>query len=540
MKHTPLKTALSLLLALLLAATSLSVSFASNEQPEDPVPVIYVIGRTAIYDDPASPDRRTLAKAGSDEIEAAVKEALPYAAKAVLFGQWDEYADETYGLLMQFFDGYALDENGNVANSSGNDFHWSEETLPRDYQSDNPYTYRFEYDARLSPLEVADQLNDFIEAVKRVTGKDKVSIIGRCLGACVMMAYLYKYQEGVGFTGVENVCFYDSSFHGIEMLEAAMSGSVTIEADAASAFLDGYDLETGEEALDVILPLTLTMLEETYGMELTVEFLEKFYENIKYSLFRRFLMSSLGTAPGYWSMVYEGYDDAKAYLFCDEGDDVKYAGLIAKLDDYRENVQLRGDEILAGMEAAGVGVGVVCKYGFRGYPVYEGASELSDGVTGLKKQSFGATVSTIDGTLGKSYIAAKQAEGLGDYISPDRQIDASTCRFADSTWFIKNYEHNPFWDCVNPLLVSICRKEGFNVKDDPRFPQFMYLESSSSVVPMTEENADPDGQITHEGSEPVKKDPLMAFVGFLKYLAELFRLFAEAFASGQFDQLIRR
>ena len=531
MKRSVFKTALSLFLAAVLLLGCLPLALAEEA---DPAPIIYIIGRTPIYDDPTSPDRHELADAGSDEITQAVKEALPYAAKATLLGQWDEYSDKTYEILMRFFGGYGLNENGEVADASGVTFSWSEETLPRDYRSDNPYTYYFEYDARLSPLEIADDLNDYIEAVKRVTGKNKVSIIGRCLGVNILMAYLTKYQENEAFSGIENVVFYDSSFRGIEILEAAMSGNVTIEPDAAQAFLDGYDLDLGSDTLNEILVRTLEMMRETYGMELTARFLEGFYDHVKVSLFRRFLLSTFGSTPGYWSMVFDGYDEAMDYLFGEEGAKETYAGLIAKIDAYRENVQLREEEIFSGMEAAGVEIAVVCKYGFRGYPVYENPDALGDGVTGVAKQSFGATVSDFDSSLSEKYLKQVRDAGLGNYISPDEQIDASTARFRDRTWFIKNNEHNPFWDCVNPLLNACCRVDGFNVRSNPDLPQFLYLMDRWTLVPMTAENADPNGDITHSGDEgKTFKDPFRAIAGFFSYLRDLFRMLLRALRSGE-------
>lgn len=516
------------LLALLLASVMLLplslAALAAQETGDDPSPIIYVIGRTPIYDDPDSPDRKELADADSDEIVAAVKEALPYAAKAVLLGQWDEYADKAYELIIQFFEGYALDENGEVANSSGNSFTWSESTLSRNYKSNDLYTYEFKYDARLSPLAIADELNEYIEAVKRVTGKDKVSLVGRCLGTNIMMAYVYKYQEPLAYTGLDTVVFYDSSFLGVDPLEAAMSGTVKIEPDAAGSFLSDFDLSLENETLAAILPLTLQMLQETYGIEITARFAQNFYSHVKDTLVRRFLLNSIGSTPGYWSMVYEHYDEAKAYLFGEAGATEKYAGLIAKLDDYRNNVQLRYPEIIAGMQAADVEVSAVCKYGFRGYPLYENSKALTDGDTTLKKQSFGAVCSDLDGTLEESYLKDRADKGFGAYLSPDRQVDASAGLLPDTTWYVKNLYHNTFSNIMDFLLNAICRKKDFTVTSDETCPQFLYYMGNNTVVPMTEENCDPNGDITHTGSGSSFKNPLRVAINFFKYIISLLKI----------------
>lgn len=519
-----MKKIISVFLAVLLLGALAAPAFAVPAAYDETSPIIYVIGRTTIYNN-LHTDRQAVPDAGNDEIMAAVQEALPYAAKAVLLGQWNEYADMAYDLFMSFFEGYGLDENGEVYNDSGVTWSWSENNLSRDYTSNNPYTYKFEYDARLSPLEIADDLNDYIEAVKRVTGKEKVSIIARCLGANIALAYLYKYQESEGYSGIDTLVLYDASSNGIEILETAMSGSIKVDSAAASKFLRDFDLNVDNETIAAILPMTLQMLEETYGMEFVGEFIEGFYDHVKDSLFRRFLLSTFASTPGYWSMVNDNYDEAMQYIFGKEDAAEKYSVLIGKIEDYRNNVQLHTVDMLEDMREAGVDIAAIVKYGAVGYPIFEDADKLTDGVTGVVKQSFGATVSDFDATLGTSYIKARTAAGYGAYISPDGQIDASTGLFADTTWFIKNYAHNPFYDSINPLLNAICRNKGFNVNSDENWPQFTVMEDGGNhnVARMTEENCDPTNSIVRDGDTARWKDPFLSIIKFFKFIIDLVR-----------------
>ena len=521
------KRILSVLLAAILLFSALPVlaNAGGGVAVADPDPIIFIIGRTTIYRNLSQPDRReAVPSISGGGVSDAVQEALPYAAKALFLGQWDEYSEKTYEILMRYFQDYALDENGNVCTDTGPTYSWSEDRLSRDYRSNDPYTYRYEYDCRLSPLEIAEDLNDFIEAVKRVTGKSRVSIISRCLGTNIAFAYLYKYQRQLGYEGVNALMLYDNSTMGIEMLEAAFSGTVEIDPEAASKFLNDFDLSPDDEFLAQFLPLTLKMLEETYGIEITAEVLENFYSHVKDSLFRRFLLSTFASTPGYWSMVNDHYLEAKAYLFGEPGALQKYAGLISKLDAFRR-VQLAVPQMIAELQDAGANVGAICKYGFLGYPVYADVKKLSDGVTGLKKQSFGATVSDFNATLGRDYLSRHTT----DDISPDLQVDASTELLSGKTWYIKNYEHNPFWDSINPLLLSFCRIPGFNVKSDPAWPRFTVMESGGNhnVFPMTEENCDPAGEIVRDGDDTARKSFFGSIVNFFRYLIEVFRLLVQ-------------
>lgn len=520
------KPVLRLLCALLSALLLCSVCFAAaadDSTPEaDPTPIIYVIGRTPIYSKLGTPEEKETPDAQQSEIIDAVKEALPYLAKAILFGQWDAYADKAYSLIMTFFEDFGLDETGGVPEGSGVKFTWNEAGLPRNYKSDNPYTYHFEYDSRLSPLAVADELNDYIEAVKRVTGKDKVSLIGRCLGANVALSYVCKYQRPQQYAGLRSFVFYDQSVSGIEVLETAFSGSVKIDPTAAGVFLGGFSLSTGNETLDKIIPLTFTMLRDTYGIEITAKLVQNIYDHIRDTAILRFIKSTFGSCPGYWSMVKDGYEEAKDYLYGTEEDKATYKVLLDTIDAYRESVQLPCEDVIAEMKTAGITVAAVCKYGFSAYPLNEDARFLSDGVTGLRKQSFGATVSETDATLGSAYLAGADPQ----YLSPDKQVDGSTALLQDTTWYIKNYKHNSFWNCLHPLLCAICRVPGFNVGSDPNYPQFLMMESGGqyNVFPMTAENCDPDGAIVRDGDTAAKKTFFTRLRAVLHYFAAVVKV----------------
>ena len=105
------------------------------------------------------------------------------------------------------------------------------------------------------------------------------------------------------------------------------------------------------------------------------------------------------------------------------------------------NVQAHVEDLLLEADAAGVLVSAVVEYGIQQYPLSEDCEKVGDYMISVEKQSFGATTCNLDETLPDDYIAAQTEKGLGKYISPDRQIDASTCLFPDRVWFVKNLIH---------------------------------------------------------------------------------------------------
>ena len=131
----------------------------------------------------------------------------------------------------------------------------------------------------------------------------------------------------------------------------------------------------------------------------------------------------------------------------------------------------------------------VTKYGYQSLPIIENADVLGEDFCTATKASLGATTSTIDTVLSDDYIAAAQANGTDKYISPDKQIDASTCVLPETTWFIKNMKHANFPDSINRLFDRIINIEGFNVFSDADYPQFLvYDDATSAIYPMVPEN----------------------------------------------------
>lgn len=519
--------ALALLLALTCAFSCSSMALAAKAN----YPIIYIYGRSTLYKNVSTPEKEMIAYSTDDTMSGIIREAIPYAARAFLSGDWTAYSEKVYGLLMGAFDGFALNENGDVANGSGVDFTWNEKNISANYTSNSITTYSFKYDARLSPLEIADDLNDYIEAVKRVTGKKKVSVVARCEGTNVLFGYLYKYQEKKNYNGIASIVLYDSSIYGVDILDAAMGGKIKADSYALGKFLSYYS-ESGD--VSDTLADAMRLLQTGYGVNMSASVVDSFYSNLRNTLFLRFLKSTYATAPGFWSMVYKYYNDAKAYLFGESGDQQKYAKLIAKIDDYRKNVQLRVPKMIADMQSKGVYVSAVCKYGFQSYPVYEGAYELSDKLTSLERQSLGATCSLVDSSFSAKEIKnLPEIEYMKSMLSPDKQVYAFTGLLPHTTWYIKNLEHVEFPSCVNPLLLQLCRNQpDVNSGNYDQFMVFIEDEGTKKIIPMTENNCDPTGVMgintndnNYGDATPSQKNP-----GILQRLLDVVAFFSALIA----------
>ena len=224
------------------------------------------------------------------------------------------------------------------------------------------------------------------------------------------------------------------------------------------------------------------------------------------------------------------------YVFGPEGSEkrTEYAGLIAKLDNYDRVVRQRVPEILTTTVENGVHFGVISKYGFQTLPICRTNDQVSDQFASVKRSSFGATTGTIYEDLPADYLAERTAAGYGDYLSPDGQIDASTCLFPDSTWFIKGSSHSNWSDWELRLLYDIASsKEAVTVENScwpSRFVVYSYtnpdVASDGEIEAMSTENCDTenweaDAEVDHPATFWGKIT--VAFSAFFNWLKALFK-----------------
>ncbi len=373
--------------------------------------------------------------------------------------------------------------------------------------------YDFNYDWRLDPFVNAAKLDAYINAILLGTGAEKVNLLGRCEGGTILMAYLAEY----GHEKVNKIFFNTTASNGYILASAVFSGEMEFSAKEINAFLknnpnfslDSLDLSSlssGEDLL-ALLKAFLDASSAIPGVDPAGALVNRLYADLIREMIPDILLLSYGTFPAAWAMVdNDHFDAALSYVFA--GREEEYAGLIERIVSYHENVSLKTEELLRACEADGIEVGSVTKYGYPAMPLCAEADMLSDGHALVSDVSFGATTSTHSGTLDEKYIAGRISEGKGKYISADKKIDASTCMFPDTSWFIGNLEHQDFPYVLDALTQSFFLTDGMTVDTDPARPQFM-LYNAGDLEPLTEENA--AQSVVGVGNEPTFSDSVYRF-----------------------------
>ena len=329
--------------------------------------------------------------------------------------------------------------------------------------ADKVYVYGLDW--RLNPMDVADELNAWIQHIKEVQGCDKVSIAGISMGGAMVSAYLAKY----GTDDVSNVTMISSAFTGLSYVGELYQGHVQIDEDGLYNMLNAA---LGADTLSRICGSTglvkqaLALIDDLYAAE-------------QDRIFTECLVPAFGYNPGMWSFVpSENYDAAKEFMFAHmDSTDAQKLELSAKLDAYHL-AQANVEQTLKNAKAAGVNVAITSNYNFQIAPVAATAKQTSDQVIETVHTSGYATCANLGETLPASVKDGK-------YVSVDRVIDASTCFLPDNTWFIKNMQHVGFDNSQNQCKFYawlMTTDKQVTVNSNPDYPQFMLYNDETKVL----------------------------------------------------------
>ncbi len=513
------------------------------------VPVIYISGDSneLAYDNGtkrfAIEDMLNIFKNSEDGniSEAAFNILYPFILKGIAFDDWDDYYDAVYKELSDVYEPIKLDENGDPNGDCG---------IPQNQKDDlknamnqnrvdanGTYaerSYIFYYDWRLDPILLADQLHEYIEGVKKATGHDKVSISVKCLGCNVVLSYIHKYSTD----SIKGIGIDVSTSMGADFLSGMLSGDFGIDGNAIARLVTDLS-ERNDFHTDIIrfVTSTVNLLENTGAIDkLTDVARAELYSKIEYGIVSALALSTFMTYPGYWAVVeVDDFEKALNYVFGEEGSEkrIKYKGLIEKITYYNDTIKKNVYPIMKKLEANGVNLCIISKYGVQMVPCLKDGSILGDEYVSVYNSSFGATTSNLYTTLSDKYIEEQIDKGLGKYISPDKQIDASTCLFPDYTWFFKGVSHGYYTTPEVDLIMKVIDADRQLTVDDFDLTQFIvYDYETHTAAPMTEENCKNEYWTADETIEhpKTKAEKLRSFLSSLfDWLKNLFNMLTSLF-----------
>ena len=474
-------------------------------------------------------------------VETVVNILEPFVLEGMIFDNWDNYGRAIYDELKPLFPDSALDYNGNPMKGTGVHSQIMADSVAASkstwYYNTNS-SYCFAYDWRLSPYDHVDRLHEYVLQVLSTTQQDQVSMYARCMGGSLMMAYLERY----GHLGlVKNVMFCDVLSNEATLFSKLFSGQIEFDAKMIERYAGQVDFlgKTGDgvgfEFTDVLYEIvfkTMDFFNQINVTDKALDGVEELYERLYKALMPALCHAfGMATQVNYWTEVNEkDMDAALDLMYGKSGSELrtKYAGLIEKIQYYREHVSSDINGFYKKLDSYGIHYGFIGKYGFMNMPILKDSDLLSDSLASLKHAAYGATTAPIGQTFSEEYLAGVSEENR-KYIAPDKQVDLSTCRVPDRTWILKNAHHDVI-DCLYPIIFDFLNgtlENADSVLVSKGFTQFLvYDYDTKTMSNMTEENCADYEWITRPVEEPTTATRISAFMRFftmiLNFLTRLF------------------
>lgn len=488
-----MKKIISVLLCLAVIAGFTVPSFA--EPPETAFVVVSGMNTFPLYEDET---QKVFPMTGETIAEMVLKLIIP-ATRFLFDMDYDKMSDGVIPALYGAFGALACDNDGNSIKAisttvfddgslAGQEEFFINETSDEHgvvragiekFGAEN--TYFFNYDWRMSPLDHADRLNDFIKRVKKETGCDRVALAAFSMGGTVTMSYLYKY----GSADVDSVSLCSTAFQGTTCVGSLFTGDMDINIFALMRRLAQLTRKNETENLVLYLGKLLDATGVSFALE---KFVNGITDNTKTRVYDELLIPIFGHLEGLWALVDEpNYEAAKKFML----DKTANAKLIKDIDEYHYNVQQKAAEILAEAQKD-TNIYIIAQYNMQGLPISEtAATSNNDYLIDAAYASGGAICADLDETLGADYVQ-KVADGH-NHLSYDGQIDASTCMLSEHTWFIRDMGHvdYPFGESTDFILRLAESEKYLTVFDSENYPQFMqYDYAANSLTPVDETKND--------------------------------------------------
>lgn len=538
MKKT-FKKLVSIVLTLVLICSLAAPVFAAEEAKSEDLPIINIGGRSSviykvnenggydkIYPRPEYEDEVALVGEWAKELAPELLFAYGVDSDAV----WQKYCDHVYDLVAPMFETIQLDKDANAEEGTdGWDWNYLTSYVSNKKSNYGMNDYIFQYDWRVDPFLLADRLDVYIDRVLAATGKSQVKIFAHCLGAETFSAYITDDERAAK---VHSVVYSVPSSEESMTISALFSGNLKVDAKSLDAYCTYYlssdqnRFLTENSDFTSLVMTFVSLMKQVEVLGLGANELQFIIDRCVDKLCPKLVRNAF-FFPSYWAMIGDDYEEAKDYIFSTKELKEEYATYIEKIDNYHYNVQVNIQDTIKQRAAEGMNVSFIARYGANLLPINEGCMVLGDGRIEVSSLSYGATTSDIDNTLsqkyGKSYLTKAKENGTIKYISADEKIDASTCAFPDSTWFVRNLYH-----AGSPAVYDLAQKifaypGQATIESFEEYPQYINYNADGTFSPVTKSNsADIDSKWTTNTMQAL-----------IRFITSLLKMFASLISSAQ-------
>ncbi len=470
MKSKLTKRIISLVLALTLALLPAAAAFGADvAQPaEAKAPYILIRGfmSSDIYAEKGNPDSEKIWGPATNKIVPAVFKLLPSLMGLIITKNYNRFADKAFPVVNELLFPACLDASGNPSNGSG--IAWE---YPSAEEIKNGADLEFKYDWRLDPTDIVVELDKFVNYVTEVSGSEKVCFECRSFGGVVALTYAGIY----GCDKIQSIVFNASAVFGAGFAGELFEGKMTFDDEALTEFFKAvFSYNKNEKLLNGLF----AFLKKTGFTGRLCKLLNGLLEECGERLLRESLFPLFGCWPSTWAMAGEDYfADSYDFVFNTvfAGNNSAYAGLMEKVNNFENTIRKNKVEILNEINE-NCNLYVIAKHGFCSMFMTEAWSNPGDMVLECDDTAFGATVAPYGEKLPDSALAGKDAK----YISPAKNIDASTCLFPEQTWFIENITHSKVTDSTLAFTKALLYNDGQGTVDSMSgYSRFMVIDEAA-------------------------------------------------------------
>ncbi len=322
------------------------------------------------------------------------------------------------------------------------------------------HVFTFTWDWRKGQVEIAKQLDSYIQDVKELTGHSKVNIYALSHGGQLGAAYLFYYADKGDVSKI--------------VLNCPAIGGTSIVSDVFYNKDIQYDVKTTIEFAEIGL------LTENEFEWIADAFNFDGFNKIVRELLDNYLISILVNFGSIWDFVpLEHYEELKKIYL----DPVKNANIIAASDEMHYKVIANIGETLQNARALGIEVSIMSNTGRN---LATGNQNNSDFIIDTASSS-GAYCMQVGEKFADNYAQQNTVcKTKGHYhISPGRNIDASVAYLPDNTWFINGQFHGQSYcdDYSTALYLELlCTDNLKDVYSDPDFPQFEISQNKAEGI----------------------------------------------------------
>ncbi len=326
------------------------------------------------------------------------------------------------------------------------------------------HLYYFAYNSFGNNIEICAELYNFIQMVKKETNHDKVNIVPISLGGTVANGLLDYYPQVMN--DLNRVVYIVPALNGSKIVSDLLLNNLSTQDEMLYDYMFPTLME--DKLMGNVINIALRILPK----DVVLGFVDGLRRGICESLIKN--------CTTMWSLVpQEDYEQCRdIWLSGDEN-----AVIRAQTDRYyqaqKNSLKNIGRLIKNGVEVFNIvdyGVPLFCLAG--SYDDYN-----ADGIIQIESTGMGVE-SCLAGEYYPQDYQQRFVNKTGtnnctspthNHISPDREVDASTCYLPETTFFFykQNHEGTGSNDVIIKLAIKMLTDNSFhNIYSDPSFPQF--------------------------------------------------------------------